>query len=56
MTRDHVAVVDKDGPYLDKDEENDEEIFVHGKDEGRDVIRERLSIAVYRMERKPGPR
>lgn len=56
VTRDHVAVVDKDGPDLDDDEEDEEEVFVHREDECRDVVREGLCVAVDRVEGEGGPR
>jgi hypothetical protein len=37
VARDHVAVVDEDGPDLDEDEEDEVEVLLHGADEDEDA-------------------
>lgn len=39
MARNHVAVVDEDGPDLDGDEEDQVQISLHGADEDEDAFR-----------------
>lgn len=50
VTRDHVSVVDEDGPDLHQDEHDQVEVPLHGADEDKDVVRQRLDEAVGRVE------
>lgn len=40
----------QNGPEIDKDEEAEEELLVQWEDEGEDVVREGLRVAVERVE------
>lgn len=43
---DHVRVVDQDAPEVDKDKEADGDDAVEREDKGKDVVRERLEVAI----------
>lgn len=47
---DHVRVVDQDAPQVDKHEEADGHDTVKREDEGEDVVRQRLEVAIKRVE------
>lgn len=53
---DHVRVVDQDTPKVDENEEADRNNAVEREDEGEDVVRQRLSVAVERVEGVAGVR
>ena len=44
------AVVDEDGPDVDEDEEGDVGKLGEGEQEGEHVVRQRLGVAVQRVE------
>lgn len=48
---DHVAVVDQDGPAVDKDKQANVDESVQREQKDKDVVRQRLRIPVHRVER-----
>jgi len=50
MSSDHVRIVYQDSPEIYEDEETKIQHSMQWEDEDEDVIRERLKIAVHRME------
>lgn len=51
---DHVRVVNEDGPAVDKDKEAHVDEAMEGEEVDEDVVGQRLSIAVERVERVRG--
>lgn len=45
-----LAIVDEDGPKIDKPEQEDVGDFLQGEDEGKDVVRDTLGPAIEWME------
>lgn len=50
VVRYELAVMDQDGPEVDKDEEQNKGHFLQGKEEGEDMVGDGLGEAVERVE------
>jgi hypothetical protein len=55
VSADHVAIVNEDGPQLNKDEKTEIEVFVKWEDVDEDVVGKGLSVSIHRVESESSP-
>lgn len=54
VSSDHIGIMDKDGPEVDKDEQAEVDLLMEREEEGEDVVWQRLQVAIERVKRVGG--
>ena len=50
MPSDHVRIMDEDTPEIDSHKETKVKVTLHGENENEKMVRDRLSVPIYRVE------